>query len=74
MKDWYWIPVFLVIIGTAFLPVILKSKCPKCKQRKIVQIEDSADENEKYTYYFHCQSCQTKFKRVKSGPLQEDSQ
>jgi hypothetical protein len=37
-----------------------------------MQIEDSADENEKYTYYFYCQSCQTKFKRVKGGPLQED--
>jgi transcription elongation factor Elf1 len=71
MKEWYWILIFFLIVFTAFLPAVLKAKCPKCGKRKIVQVEGELDTEEPYTYHFKCNQCEAQYKKVKSGPMEE---
>ncbi|CAN5434747.1 hypothetical protein BH11CYA1_BH11CYA1_36470 [soil metagenome] len=64
--------VILAVIVTPFLPSLIKGKCPTCSKRKLNSFEPEGLESKPGTYitYFVCQSCQTQFRRDKSGPLE----
>lgn len=72
MKDSYMIIAILAVMLTPFFPVLLKSKCPNCKKRKLEHLETISGESTKgatYTTYYHCHNCDAQFQREKSGPL-----
>lgn len=72
MKDNYMIFVLIAVMLTPFFPVLLKSKCPQCKKRKLEHLETVTKEiKDKATFitYYVCHHCQQQFMRVKSGPL-----
>lgn len=72
MKDNYMIFVLLAVMLTPLFPVLLKSKCPSCKKRKLEHLETVTQEiKNKATFitYYVCHHCKQQFLRVKSGPL-----
>lgn len=76
MKDNYMIFVLLAVMLTPFFPVLLKSKCPACKKRKLEHLDTVTKEiKNKSTFvtYYVCHHCKQQFMREKSGPLQATS-
>lgn len=75
MKDNYMILVLLAIMLTPFFPILLKSKCPVCKKKKLEHLEsvNTATEGQKQNFitYYRCHNCNNEFERVRSGPLKQ---
>ena len=73
--DVFMLLVVLAVLGSPFLPILLKSKCPSCQKKKLEHLETVTPEVEggKKTFItlYHCHSCNKQFQRVKSGPLLE---
>jgi hypothetical protein len=81
-KEWYWIVIFAALVLVAFAPSFLKGKCPACKRRSLKSIDvhpemlagiDGIDAAQ-YPSFFSCSACGARFKRFRSGPLQDASQ
>ncbi len=77
MKDNYMILVLLAIMLTPFFPILLKSKCPVCKKKKLEHLEsvNTAAEGQRQNFitYYRCHNCENEFERVRSGPLKQVS-
>src|SRR5579884_2312985 len=86
MKEWYWIVILGALVAVAFCPSFLKGKCPACGKRTLssVDVHDgvikdlldsgvSRDELPPFTGYFRCAKCSARYKRLRSGPLEEVS-
>lgn len=78
MKEWYWFVILGVVIGTAFLPLILKEKCPGCKKHKLRSIDVNEEtrqavegEERQFLSFFTCTDCGKNWKRERSGPIEE---
>jgi hypothetical protein len=85
-KEWYWIVIIGAIAALAFCPSFLKGKCPGCRKRALTSfvIDDAAVKKLKdggmaaedvppYTNFYRCGRCGGKYKRARSGPLQDAS-
>ena len=79
-KEWYWIVIFLALVLVAFAPTFLKMRCPSCRKRKLNSVElpenaspELANLKEQFVTFFDCGSCQGRFKRLRSGPLEDAS-
>ncbi len=77
MKEWYWFVILAVIIGTVFLPLILKEKCPGCKKNKLRSVDMNEDlrlevegESRQFLSFFTCDNCAKRWKRERSGPIE----
>lgn len=72
-KDSYMYIVILLVMLTPLFPVLLKSKCPACRKRKLEHLDtvNSKSALGAVTYITHyvCHNCSTRFEREKSGPL-----
>jgi hypothetical protein len=79
MKEWYWPVIVLAIVMMAFAPSFLKGRCPSCKKRALrsVDVDDkvlselNAADAQNFTMFYRCDNCQSRFKRVRSGPLED---
>ncbi|MBX9688166.1 MAG: hypothetical protein K2X27_15770 [Candidatus Obscuribacterales bacterium] len=66
--------VLLIVMASPFLPILLKSKCPGCRKRKLEHLETVSKESAKgntFITYYHCHHCKANFEREKSGPLKQ---
>ena len=85
MKEWYWGVILLALIAVAFAPSFLKGKCPKCNKRAVRSVDadrtivqqvaagESRSDEARYTFYFRCDHCQARFKRVRTAPMEDAS-
>jgi len=79
MQDAHWFFIFAAILITPFLPGLLRSKCPKCKKRKMQSLDTvkirSEDSPSHFTYVtlYRCDACRGLFKRTKSGSLMDST-
>jgi hypothetical protein len=81
LKEWYWGAIVLALIMVAFAPSFLKGKCIKCGKRNLRTVDISDPDLERlhqgnketYTVFLRCDACQAKFKKVRSGPLEDAS-
>lgn len=83
MKEWYWGVIIAALVAVAFCPSFLKGVCLSCKKRSVtsVDVDDgliknlkeagvAMDELPPFTMLYRCTKCGAKFKRVRSGPLE----
>lgn len=77
MGEFIWYFIMATVVGTAFLPLILREKCPSCKRRVLKTINplDVIDpEMEKqalrFVTYFRCETCEHTVRRVRNGPME----
>src|SRR5579883_298996 len=80
-KEWYWLVILGGLVAVAFVPSFLKGKCPSCGKRNLcsVELNEQAPEQlgSKYAgpfmLFYQCQACYRRFKRVRTGPLEDAS-
>jgi hypothetical protein len=79
MKDLHWIFIFAAILITPFLPAMIRGKCPGCGKRKLQSLDtlklhaDSDSSPFTYITLYRCDSCDSLFKRTKSGSLEQST-
>ena len=85
MKEWYWGVILLALIAVAFAPSFLKGKCPACKRRGLRSVDvdrtivqqvadgESRGAEARYTFYYRCDGCGARFKRVRTAPMEDAS-
>lgn len=72
MKDGFMILVLFLVMLSPFFPILLKSKCPLCRKRKLEHLDTEKTAGEKgntFITFYHCHACDTDFQQEKSGPL-----
>jgi hypothetical protein len=77
MGEFIWYFIMATVVGTAFLPLILREKCPTCKRRVLKQVNpldviDPALENEKprFVTYFWCEPCDQIVRQIRTNPME----
>lgn len=75
MGEFIWYFIMATVVGTAFLPLVLREKCPTCRKRSLKQL--SANEvfdlnrpmdEPRFVTYFNCENCEHLVRKVRSGP------
>jgi hypothetical protein len=73
--DVFMLLVVIAVLGSPFLPILLKSKCPSCNKKKLEHLEtvtpDLDGGKRTFITLYLCHNCNKQFQRVKSGPLLE---
>ena len=77
MSDYIWYLIMATVVGTAFLPLLLRQKCTRCKKRILKQINqieavdpDFLQNEPKFSTYFWCKPCDIILRRERTGPLE----
>lgn len=71
-RDGFMILVLLAVMLTPFFPILLKSKCPLCRKRKLEHLDTEKSEGTRgntFITFYRCHNCRTEFQQEKSGPL-----
>lgn len=72
MKDGFMILVLFLVMLSPFFPLLLKTKCPLCRKRKLEHLDTEKAAGEKgstFITFYHCHACASDFQQEKSGPL-----
>lgn len=77
MGEFLWYFIMAIVVGTAFLPLILKERCPTCKRRCLKQLNplDVNDptyelESPRFVTYFFCGDCDQYLRRERNNPME----